>query len=112
MPISAHMRIIPSGCVVYRYSSRAVSVSCGIAEHVATTSSAQPVNRCALYPAAQESWDGISSLGASSDRGSDGVASTIGTSSRRGMLVVLRLENLGLIGEKGTKVRSPAHVIP
>ena len=28
----------------------------------------------------------------------------MGTSSRRGMFAVLRLEDLGLIGEKGTKV--------
>lgn len=54
--------------------------------------------------AGAESWDGISSqAGGSSDRGSDGQASTL-TTGRRGMFAALRIEDLGVIGEKGTKV--------
>ncbi len=54
-------------------------------------------------PAATNSWDGVSSMGAGSDRDSEGIGSTLGT-SRRGMFAVLRIEDLGVIGEKGTKV--------
>jgi hypothetical protein len=58
---------------------------------------------CAGHAGA-ESWDGISSqAGGSSDRGSDGQASTL-TTGRRGMFAALRIEDLGVIGEKGTKV--------
>ena len=58
----------------------------------------------ALAVAGAESWDGISSqAGGSSDRGSDGQASTL-TTGRRGMFAALRIEDLGVIGEKGTKV--------
>ena len=61
------------------------------------------VSCCVLLAA--DSWDGNSSFGANSDRGSDGVGgSTMGT-GRRGMFAVLRIEDLGVIGEKGTKVR-------
>lgn len=41
--------------------------------------------------------------GATSDRGSDGMASTM-ASGRRGMFAALRIEDLGVVGEKGTKV--------
>jgi len=59
----------------------------------------------AVCGAAADTWDANSSFGANSDRGSDGIGggSTMGT-SRRGMFAVLRIEDLGIIGEKGTKV--------
>lgn len=51
-----------------------------------------------------DSWEALSSQpGGSSDRGSDGQASTL-TTGRRGMFAALRIEDLGVIGEKGTKV--------
>ena len=42
--------------------------------------------------------------GGASDRGSDGMASTT-ASGRRGMFAALRIEDLGVVGEKGTKVK-------
>ena len=65
-----------------------------------------------LCGAAVDPWDAHSSFGANSDRGSDGIGggSTTGT-SRRGMFAVLRIEDLGIIGEKGTKVRAPIVVL-
>lgn len=60
--------------------------------------------QCPAICTAADSWDGNSSFGGNSDRGSDGIGgSTMGT-SRRGMFAVLRIEDLGVIGEKGTKV--------
>ena len=55
--------------------------------------------------AAADSWDGNSSFGGNSDRGSDGIGGSVMGASRRGMFAVLRIEDLGVIGEKGTKVR-------
>ena len=57
-----------------------------------------------MRPAAADSWDGNSSFGGNSDRGSDGIGGSVMGTSRRGMFAVLRIEDLGVIGEKGTKV--------
>ena len=68
-----------------------------------------PAQLRAAPGAGMDSWEGMarSSTGAGggggSDRGSDGMASTM-ASGRRGMFAALRIEDLGVIGEKGTKV--------
>ena len=68
----------------------------------------------AVIPAADaDSWEGLPSAGAGgSDRGSDGMASTMAGAGRRGMFAALRIEDLGVIGEKGTKVGMPRNNTP
>lgn len=68
-----------------------------------TFSSSPSWNTACFAAAGADSWEGLSSVGAGSERGSDGQTLASG---RRGMLAALRIENLGVIGEKGTKVQT------
>lgn len=68
-----------------------------------TFSSSPSWNTACFAAAGADSWEGLSSVGAGSERGSDGQTLASG---RRGMFAALRIENLGVIGEKGTKVQT------